>query len=71
MEKMNWFCENQVLFIWKYWMTLHATWIQFKKFNWISINLNSNEKNEMQIGTRMCGDGEMATYIVISSPFRQ
>ncbi len=63
MEKMNWFCENQVLFIWKYWMTLHATWI--------SINLNSNEKNEMQIGTRMCGDGEMATYIVISSPFRQ
>ncbi len=51
MGKMNWSCENYVPFKSKYWMTLHATWIevgfdsnliQILKFNlnWIKVSLN-------------------------------
>jgi hypothetical protein len=28
MEKMNWFCELQIPFKWKYWMALHSIWIE-------------------------------------------
>ncbi len=42
--KMIWVCENQVSFKWKYWMILHATWIQIQiqlkiiGLNWIQPN---------------------------------
>jgi hypothetical protein len=54
------FVEIKFAFEWKYWMTLYATWIEFRfnsiqlnyKFNnWIKIiefNSNSIEENEMQ-----------------------
>jgi hypothetical protein len=38
MKNMNWFCENKISFEWKYWMTLHANWIEFI-LNWIKILL--------------------------------
>jgi hypothetical protein len=28
MKKINWFFENYVPFKWKYWIMLHATWIE-------------------------------------------
>jgi len=40
MKKMNWVCENEIPFGWKYWMTLHAPWIELK-FNSIQFILNS------------------------------
>ncbi len=38
---MNWFCENWVPFKWKYWMTLHANWIELE----LNSNSNSNQFN--------------------------
>jgi hypothetical protein len=48
-KKKNWFCENKVLFKWKYWMTLDVTWlnwiwIEIQFNNWIKIRFNSIEK---------------------------
>jgi hypothetical protein len=40
MRKMNWVCENAIPFGWKYWMTLHALWIELK-FNSIQFIPNS------------------------------
>jgi len=40
-KKMSWFCENYVPFDWKYWMTLHATWIEYK-FNCLNSTMLPN-----------------------------
>jgi hypothetical protein len=39
MEKMNWSFENYVPFKWKYWIMLHATWVE------LNLNSNSNQFN--------------------------
>jgi hypothetical protein len=54
---MNLFYKNQVPFEWKYWMTLHAFWIQIE-LNWIEskflnsiqiIEWNSNSNSTIEI----------------------
>lgn len=52
MEKMLWFCGNQIPLKWKCWITLHATWMELNsnKLNEIQILLNLNEFNWKQMG---------------------
>jgi hypothetical protein len=54
MTKINWFYKNQVSFEWKYWMTMHAFWIEFElnpnsKIQFKYIEWNSNSTIEIKI----------------------
>ncbi len=50
-EKMNWFKKKKVPFEWKYWMTLHAAWIEL---NWMEVELSWVELNWIELNSNSC-----------------
>jgi hypothetical protein len=61
MKKLSWFCGNWIPFEWKYWMTLHATWIQIQlnvtqyylDLESIELNSNSTKFNCRKMGYKL------------------
>jgi hypothetical protein len=43
--KKNWCCEDEVTFEWKYWMTLHAIWIELNLNTLKGISGEENNEN--------------------------